>query len=114
MRALLVATVALATSAYAGDQREFRCKHCGLTGKYIHGAQMMVDQFVAYCPNDHFVQISWDWHTRPPKPVRFEYGESIYVCPICKQPIARHWDEKECPRCGSTNIRIRPTGLMVD
>lgn len=111
---LLFAALAVTSLCYAGLEQRFTCRHCGLTGAYVQGALLTADQFVAYCPKDHFVHISWDYHKRAPKPVRFDHGAPVYVCPVCKQPIARRWDEKECPRCGSTNIRIRPTGMAVD
>jgi hypothetical protein len=113
---IVVAVIALLSCSFghASEQQSFLCRHCGLKGTYVPDGLLTADGFVAFCPKDHFVHITWDYHKHPPKPVRLERGASIYACPVCKKPIARRWDEKECPRCGSTNIKIRGTGLMVD
>jgi DNA-directed RNA polymerase subunit RPC12/RpoP len=112
----VIALIALfcCTLCYASIEQAFVCRQCRLKGTYVPDGLLTADGFVAFCPKDHFVSIYWDYHKRPPKPVRVEHGVSIYVCPSCKQPIARRWDEKECPRCGSKNIKIRPTGMAVD
>ena len=115
MRALLVLAVFLFPAAcYAGAEQEFVCRHCGLKVTYVLGGLMFAGQYVAYCPTDHLVYISWDYRKRPPKPVRYDGNAPVFICPACKKSTARRWDEKECPRCGSKNIRIRSTGLMVD
>jgi Zn finger protein HypA/HybF involved in hydrogenase expression len=114
MRRLLLLALLLPNICLAGMEQEFVCRHCGLKGNYVQGELLTADQFVAFCPKDHFVHISWDYHKRAPKPVRVDRGVPVFVCPVCKKPIARRWDEKECPRCDSKNIRIRPTGIAVD
>jgi len=111
---ILVAALFWASVTYAGMQEQFVCRNCGLKGTYVQGALMLANQFVAFCPKDHFVYISWDYHKPPPNPVRFDNGVPVYTCPVCKKPIARRWDQKECPRCGSKDIRIRATGMHVD
>ena len=111
---LVIAIVCIASQSYAGMEQSFVCRHCGLKGTFVQGALLTADQFVAFCPKDCFVHISWDYHKRTPKPLGFDRGAPVYSCPVCKQPIARRWDEKECPRCGSKDIRIRPTGMAVD
>jgi len=115
MRSVLVVEALFVGSICdAGMEQEFVCRHCGLKGTYMQGALLTADQFVAFCPKDRFVHIAWDYHKRAPKPVRFDGGVSFYTCTVCKKPIAHRWDEKECPRCGSKDIRVRPTGMAVD
>ena len=115
MRSVLVIAALLVGSICDADlEQKFVCSNCGLKGTYVQGALLTADQFVAFCPKDRFVHIAWDYHKRAPKPVRFDGGVSVYICPVCKKPIARRWDEKECPRCGSKDIRVRPTGMAVD
>jgi hypothetical protein len=70
-------------------EQAFRCRHCGLKGTYAPDGLLTADGFVAFCPKDHFVSVYWDYHKRPPKPVRFEHGAAVYVCSRCKEPIAR-------------------------
>jgi DNA-directed RNA polymerase subunit RPC12/RpoP len=111
---LVIAIVCIASQSYAGMEQSFVCRHCGLKGTFVQGALLTADQFVAFCPKDYFVHISWDYRKRAPKPLGFDRGAPVYSCPVCKKPIARRWDEKECPRCGSKDIRIRPTGMAVD
>src|SRR5439155_9720280 len=115
MRSVIAAIALLSCSlCYASMEQAFLCRHCGLKGTYVADGLLTADGFVAFCPKDHFVHITWDYRKHPPKPVGSDRGAPLYVCPICKQPVARRWDEKECPRCGSTNIRTRPTGMAVD
>jgi DNA-directed RNA polymerase subunit RPC12/RpoP len=114
MRAFTPLALFISSVCYAGMEQEFVCRHCGLKGTFVQDALLTADQFVAFCPKDHFVNISSDYHKRAPKPVRFEGNVPVYICPVCKKPIARRWDERECPRCGSRDIRIRPTGMAVD
>jgi DNA-directed RNA polymerase subunit RPC12/RpoP len=115
MRSVIaLATLLSCNLCCASMEQAFRCRHCGLKGTYVPDGLLTADGFVAFCPKDHFVSVYWNYHKRPPKPVRSEQGAPVYVCPSCKQPIARRWDEKECPRCGSKNIKIRPTGMAVD
>jgi len=116
MRAAVVLVVLLwSATCYAGAKRTFACRNCGLEGQYVHGALLTADQIVAFCSNgNHIVNISWDYKKRAPKPAKFDHGVPIYVCPTCDTPTARLWDENNCPRCGSKNIKIRDTGLMVD
>ena len=114
---VVVFVVALFCSAtcFAGTEQTFECRHCGLKGKYVQGNLMFARQIVAFCGNkDHIVNISWDYKKRGPNPAKFDRGVPVYVCPTCNTPTARKWDEKQCPRCGSKNIRIQSTGLMVD
>jgi Zn finger protein HypA/HybF involved in hydrogenase expression len=115
MRNFLVsAIVCVASQSYAGMEQSFVCRQCGLKGTFLRGPLLTADQFVAFCPKDYFVDISWDYHKRARKPLGFDRGAPVYSCPVCKKPIARRWDEKECPRCGSTDIRIRSTRMAVD
>jgi Zn finger protein HypA/HybF involved in hydrogenase expression len=111
---LAVAALFVAGFCYAGVEQQFVCKHCEFKGTYVQGALLTADQFVAFCPKDHFVHIAWNYHKRAPKPVRFDGTVPVYTCPVCKKPIARRWNEKKCPRCGSKDIRIRLTGMAVD
>ena len=111
---VFLAALFVGSVCYAGVEQKFVCRHCGLNGTYVQGALLTADQFVAFCPQDHFVHISWDYHERAPKPVEFDGKVPVYICPVCKKPIARRWDEKECPRCGSKHILIRPRGMEVD
>jgi DNA-directed RNA polymerase subunit RPC12/RpoP len=92
----------------------FVCAHCGLKGTYVQGGLMFASQFVAFCPNDRFVHISWEHHKRQPTPVRVGGATRVFVCPVCKKPTARQWDERECPRCGSRRFTIHETGTFVD
>jgi ssDNA-binding Zn-finger/Zn-ribbon topoisomerase 1 len=113
-RVLVIFAFCLASVCYAGMERAFICRHCGLKGTYVQGGLMFGSQFVAFCPKDHFVHISWAHGKRAPKPIRFEAGIPVYDCPVCEKPIARKWDEKACPRCGSKQIKSADTGVAVD
>ena len=111
---LVIAIVCIASQSYAGMEQSFVCRHCGLKGTFVQGALLTADQFVAFCPKDYFVHISWDYHKHGPKPLGFDRGAAVYSCPVCKKPIAKRWDEKACPRCGSKDFRIRSTRMAVD
>jgi Zn finger protein HypA/HybF involved in hydrogenase expression len=113
--ALIITALSLAKLCFADAEQEFTCKNCGLKGTYISGGTLVANGFPAYCTNkNHFVSVSWDYHKRPPKPVRLEGKVPVFKCWSCKTPTARKWDQQECPRCGSKKFKIRPTGLMVD
>lgn len=116
MRTYLVVLILLFTSVcFGGMEQEFACRKCGLKGRYISGNLMTAEQRVAFCRNkDHLVSISWEYRKRPPKPVRVEAGVPVYLCPICRTPTVRLWDEAACPRCGSKKFKIRETGMAVD
>ena len=110
-----VAFVAVAGSAFSGIEQEFKCRNCGLKGKYVQGNLMFAHQIVAYCSNkNHIVNISWDYKRPRLKPAKYDGKTPLYICPVCDTPTARQWDEKECPKCGSKNFKIRPTGMAVD
>jgi len=112
---LLFGALFVSSVCYAGMEKEFLCRHCGLKGKYVQGNLLFARQIVAYCSNkDHLVNISWDYKKPALKPARFEGKVAVYVCPVCNTPTARGWDEKACPRCGSKNIKIKDTGMAVD
>ena len=111
---LIVAALLIAQVVYGGAEMQFVCNHCGLKGTYVHGGLLSARQVVAFCPTDHFVHISSGDRKRLPKPVRLDGDVAVYVCPVCKKPVARRWDEKECPRCGSTSFKVNATKLMVD
>jgi Zn finger protein HypA/HybF involved in hydrogenase expression len=115
MRAVLIFMFVGASNVFAGEEEAFACRHCGLKGTHISGNLMTAEQRVAFCGNkDHFVSISWDYHNRPPKPMRPDGKTPVFACPICKTPTARQWDKTTCPRCGSKHFKIRSTGMAVD
>jgi len=105
---------------FAGTEYVFSCKKCDLHGRYGMGGGFFFDEVSTYCTNkDHFVSISWNrgaWFI--PRPVRKDDGIPIYKCPQCKTPTAKKWpielDPKRCPRCRSTNIITKETGLQYD
>src|SRR5260370_18985575 len=112
---LVIAIVCIASQSHAGMEQSFVCRHCGLKGTFVQGALLTADQFVAFCPKDYFVHISWDYHKRAPKPLGFDRGAPVYSCPVCKKPIARRWDEKECPRCAAKTSEFgRPEWPWID
>jgi DNA-directed RNA polymerase subunit RPC12/RpoP len=110
----MIAMLSAAASAYAGAEIDFRCRHCGFRGEYVHGPLRFSEHFAAFCTRGHFTLISWPRQRRAPKPARFDRGAAMYTCPLHKTPTARRWDERECPRCGSRNFIARETGGFVD
>jgi hypothetical protein len=116
MRTLaVIAFLFLPSMCLAGNEKDFVCRHCDLTGTYGVGGGFFFSEFPAFCTNKaHFVSISWGRDERKPKPVRVEGSVRVFRCPQCKTMTARRWDQKECPRCGSTNIKIRDGKMFYD
>ena len=116
MRTLFVITLLLLPNlCMAGSEKEFACRHCGLKGTYGVGGGFFFSEFPAYCTNKaHFVSISWDRGKRKPKPIRVDDGERVYRCPLYKTLTAHEWNQLECPRCRSKNIKIRDGKMSYD
>jgi hypothetical protein len=116
MRSVILTAALFATSlCYAGSEESFLCKRCELKGTYVRGNLMSGYQIVAYCSNKHhLVNIAWGYNKHGLKPAKFDRNVPLYMCPVCKTPTARKWDERTCPRCGSKNIAIKDTGMFVD
>jgi hypothetical protein len=108
-------TFPLATFSFAGEERDFFCRHCGLKGTFASGGGFSFMEISAFCTKkEHFVSISWGAKEREPKPVRYDGTVAIYKCPICKTPTVRRWDQRECPRCGSRDIKISDIKMFYD
>ena len=99
---LVIAALLVGSICDAGMEQEFACSNCGLKGTYVQGALLTADQFVAFCPKDRFVHIAWDYHKRAPKPVRFDGGVSVYICPLqeadCtslgREGVSKMWQQR--------------------
>jgi hypothetical protein len=69
----------------------------------------------AFCRNkNHFVSVSWDRGKSRPKPARVDAKGPLFICPLCRTPTARPWDERHCPRCGITHFSTSEAGLFYD
>jgi hypothetical protein len=113
--AVLLGNLLFAAACYASQEMEFKCRHCHLKGTFLDDGLLTAAGFPAFCrKKDHFVSITWDYHKRPPKPVRFERGMPVHTCPICGTPTARKLDQTACPRCRSKDYKTRFTGMFVD
>lgn len=104
-----------ATAAFAGMYMSFKCGTCGLEGKYGKGGGFKFQEMTCFCTGcNQFTSITWSRGAPAPKPVRRDGDLSVYMCPRCKKPTARQWDEKSCPRCGSTEISVKRSGALYD
>jgi rubrerythrin len=110
-----ILTLLLGGMSFAGEEREFVCRHCGLKGTFGSGGGFYFSEFPAFCSNkDHFTSISWSHKQREPKPVRLEGKVPVYSCARCKTPTARRWNQTECPRCGSKHFKISDIKMFYD
>ena len=119
MRSIVFLTALFVSSVcHAGVEQKFVCRHCGLRGTYVQGALLTADQFVAFCPQDHFVHISWDYHKSAPKPVRFAREsaclhlssvQETHGAPMGRERVSQMWQQRDFNSADRNGRRLMNT-----